>query len=220
MRKDSIKFKWAYILIAFLAIIGSWSLIKKPHSDVKTIYIDLSIPLYQDDDYALNYQVSQAIAQRLQSKMTDDKNYQVEVGDIEMDAISKQDILANKDMVISIQSYQQAENKITSYLPDGDHRYHQQSLAFANILANELAALNYQGSYYYYLEPFKNDLYHERILEAFSLETDLLSLPLFEHCDAPILMVNYYYQDAADDARIEQYVDALKQALLKYLGGE
>ena len=119
------------------------------------------------------------------------------------------------DLTLSIQCLKADESKITSYLPISNDSKHDDSLKFANIVANNLVDLNYQGNYYYYLLPVGNDMYHELISQEKIVDETAIGLPLLANCQKPIIMLNYYYQENNEEV-MNTLASKLAEAVMTY----
>lgn len=204
MRKATTKNK--IIIIAVLLILNFfgcfWIFKAKGQVEKHSVYLDLSIPLYQDDDVTENFQKAKSLQQAINKKIAHEDNLKVIISDVESETMVQKKNL-NADLTLSIQCFKAEKSKITSYLPISNDIKHDDSLRFANIVAKELGDMNYQGNFYYYLLPEGSDMYHELISQEKIDDEMAVGLPLLDRCQKPIIMLNYYYQENDEEVMNE-----------------
>ena len=203
------------LIIILIILIGCgcfWLLKPKEEIEVHSIYLDLSIPLYQDSNVDENLQQAKLLVQAINNQLAEEKNLELIVQDDE-NLLQEKDLSA--DLTLSIQCLKADESKITSYLPISNDSKHDDSLKFANIVANNLSDLNYQGNYYYYLLPVGNDMYHELTSQEKIVDETAIGLPLLANCQKPIIMLNYYYQENNEEV-MNTLASKLAEAVMTY----
>ncbi len=216
MRKATIKTK--ALLVALVALIGfgAWILWPKTTDDVKTVYLDLSVPLYQDEDYDINYENAQALAQDIQKALANDEKIMVTVGKSDLPAQAKQDQYDAADLIISIQCRKAQAKQIIAYLPISNDEKAIKSQYFLDLAADNLKDRDFQGGYYYYLLPAKKDLYHEHITMQKIDDPSAITLPLFDYCQSPVIVLNYYYQETLDQQSMQDLAKQTALTIIEY----
>ena len=214
MPKATMRIKAIIIIILVILLACGCFLIFRPKEQMEmhSIYLDLSIPLYQDSNVDENFKQAKLLVQAINNQLAEEKNLELIVQDDE-NLLQEKDLSA--DLTLSIQCLKADESKITSYLPISNDSKHDDSLKFANILANNLSDLNYQGNYYYYLLPVGNDMYNELISQEKIVDETAIGLPLLANCQKPIIMLNYYYQENNEEV-MNTLASKLAEAIKTY----
>ena len=216
MRKVTIKTKALLVVVVGLIGFGTWILWPKTTDDIKLVYLDLSVPLYQDEYYDDNYANAQALVQDIQKVLTNDEKIQIIVGESDLPAKAKQDQYAAVDLTVSIQCHKAKESQIIAYLPISNDEKAIKSQYFSDLVADNLKDRNFQGSYYYYLLPAKNDLYHEQITTQKLDDPSAITLPLFDYCQSPVIMLNYYHQETLDQQSLQDLAKQTALTIIEY----
>ena len=196
MPKATMKNKIILIFILIILLICGcfWLLRPKEEMKIHSVYLDLSIPLYQDDNVDENFQQAKLLVEAINNQLVKEEDLELIIqGDESEDFSQEKDLSA--DLTLSVQCLKADETKVTSYLPISDDNKHDDSLRFANIVAEKLNDMNYQGNYYYYLLPVGSEMYNELISKEKITDETAIGLPLLDNCQKPIIMLNYYYQD-------------------------
>lgn len=214
MPKATMRIKAIIIIILVILLACGCFLIFRPKEQMEmhSIYLDLSIPLYQDSNVDENFKQAKLLVQAINNQLAEEKNLELIVQDDE-NLLQEKDLSA--DLTLSIQCLKADESKITSYLPISNDSKHDDSLKFANIVANNLSDLNYQGNYYYYLLPVGNDMYNELISQEKIVDETAIGLPLLANCQKPIIMLNYYYQENNEEV-MNTLASKLAEAIKTY----
>lgn len=214
MPKATMRIKAIIIIILVILLACGCFLIFRPKEQMEmhSIYLDLSIPLYQDSNVDENFKQAKLLVQAINNQLAEEKNLELIVQDDE-NLLQEKDLSA--DLTLSIQCLKADESKITSYLPISNDSKHDDSLKFANIVANNLSDLNYQGNYYYYLLPVGNDMYNELISQEKIVDETAIGLPLLANCQKPIIMLNYYYQENNEEV-MNTLASKLAEAVMTY----
>ena len=216
MPKATMKIKAIIIIILVILLACGCFLIFRPKEQVEmhSIYLDLSIPLYQDSNVDENFKQASILVQAINEQLNEEENLEIIVPDVDSENYEQEkDLMA--DLTLSIQCLKADEVKTTSYLPISNDAKHDDSLKFANIVASNLSDLNYQGNYYYYLLPVGNDMYNELISQEKITDETAIGLPLLDYCQKPIIMLNYYYQDNNEEV-MNALANRLAEAIKTY----